>query len=511
MLKARVLPLLIFLLSFIWTIQFVSTGFFYDGVLFQVALSNPFHWTFDFMKHLWLEPNAWDDQYRPIGFYLYFWAFRALFGLKYQYWHLVSSLVFSCAVVGLWFVLGLFKFRIAARICGILFFIFHLSHLFSLLELSNGAKYIWTLFLFVSGIYIVLSREKLSRTDLGKLFFLCLFSLFCHEGSLTFGLVFFLIAQARFKKFEIGYFVLLIPALFYISMRLLFWNLPDQGLMAVHFSEGPRILIKILIANLLPVQVSADEPQFFSSNLGFEIFFAISLVTAFVGLTYSSLKSKSYLNWAIFLSGIILLLPFSSISRHLHDLYLKAFSWSAVPFAILIAILADRLLNQRGIKQFVGVGILVGYLIAQLVAGEYLLTRLRRDAARAEMQYGEFLKVLDQQIALKPEGPYLIKSIGANLGDSAENEIPLYYNELTVAALLAVHKPQTKFTIISQSSRVRKFRSALIVDQGYIYEIVDKGGGWMTRDLFMHRIERAPTAEVAAPELEVSDLDWQKW
>ncbi len=183
-----ILGYLFFLSLYWWTF---SIGITLDSLIFRVAGTLPQAQTLSYWLDIFASPNN-GPQYRPLGFFGYFFITQKLFGDNIIAHRLLACVLYSLTLYLTWIAARRMSGSFVAGGLSFLFLAIHYGWVFPILDISCVAKYLLTVFLLTLGINISLDEKKSSIGKGITLTLITMISIFCMEGAVVFPLIFVL-------------------------------------------------------------------------------------------------------------------------------------------------------------------------------------------------------------------------------------------------------------------------------------------------------------------------------
>jgi hypothetical protein len=425
-------------------------GFTADDIVFMAASKIPETSQLAYWLKIFSSPNSWTHQYRPLGFFAYFFFFRKLFGENFVLWRLLPILTFALTMVYVIRSLEVLKVSKCVAWVFAFFFFFHYANVFSTLDMSCWAKLHVTMLILTYGWWRILEAQSISLKLAATLTILCFLLIGLHEAAITFSFCWLLTAWGFNKKGASRLLLTLIPSAIYLVVRLWVWQLPQvansESGMALDFSALPKIFFYLfgLLSFNQSLNMAQGDPRLINgmSVLGFLFFlFFLGLGIYF----YWIRKEKKILMF--FLSATILILPFAPMSRHLYDNYFKADFWASLPFTFMLAMLAMNLIALNKFRKIFYRILLCLLIIVNVRASIRVQTQLLQFQTWLynKVQLA-FIGEIRKQVENSPPGTkFLVEDMGPVADWWIENFGAGYVEHDFGPALTAFYFPQYEF------------------------------------------------------------------
>ncbi len=323
-----VLQALIVLLAASSMLVILPNHIFGDGLKMISANKSLDAYSLKYWFYIFTNPIHAGVQYRPFSIFVYPFIIRELFGLNIYVFHAFTIGIYTGISLLLYkFLRNTFKESLVAFI-GVCFFIYHPGIVNLVDEMSHQAKYLVPLFILVYSLYRLSYLDKLDKKESLVQLILCTFSIMFHEGSLTFAYVLLLYAFV-FNKLTNRSWIVIIPSLIYLVIRVFVFSIPETGMMEVNFFDLPKVLAYFLKA-LFTVHVYYNK--FLIPKEG--LVWLLGYLPALIIITYSLIKKKAHPLTFPIISIYFILAPFSAISNH----YISSrVAWAVIFQSILLS------------------------------------------------------------------------------------------------------------------------------------------------------------------------------
>ncbi|MAZ49201.1 MAG: hypothetical protein CME65_11605 [Halobacteriovoraceae bacterium] len=292
-------------LLFIYTLHIQGIHFGGDSLKMLTAGNHFAISELSYWKHVFTQPIHGFTQYRPISIFLY--------PLLTKYFFDYSYMIFAIWGGGLFFVCLMQMFRLflkmkfsysVASLCLILFSSHESFRLLS--DPSHQVKYFIPFAILLWLLGNLLSKNSSKKYTALEVFSLA-FAIGCHEGSVTFGPVIFLLKYILNFKIYRKDVLYLVPALFYTYYRVFIAGFSKYNFMKIAPEQLPEnyyFFAKSLIAN------------YFFSNKVISILFFLCLVMFWL-FNSPQQKTKKIVMGILFWFAIMF--PFSVIFNHQYE------------------------------------------------------------------------------------------------------------------------------------------------------------------------------------------------
>lgn len=358
----------LFLIASLWSTLKLNL---YNNDAYVFMPSKDLSTGWEYWKYIFSHNNGFGVQYRPLGFFGYFYFAKILFGTNPLFYRIfgICLLIFS----------SLLFFKIEthliksfyAKSIGFLFFLFHGMITFPILDISSIAKYYVPLCILLSGILLIMRNN--STSDNLKvnftLFTLSLFSLFFHEGSITFPLIFLLFKYLYKRPLSLADSLLTLPIIGFLLVKTLYLGMPTQGNF-MHIGVE-RFIQNFSHLSFLSISSIVLELTSILNPIIWIILTALTL-SLLLALSVRSIKKIDNLKIisTLLLSLALTISPFSLLTNHYHmDILQKGVIWS-IPFAALFwALLFEFSLNNK--QRRIVIAIVTFFLSISLFIGNH--------------------------------------------------------------------------------------------------------------------------------------------
>lgn len=419
---------------------------------------------------LFLRRNGFEVQYRPIGFFSYFYIARSLFGLAVWKFRLLGLglLISTSWVLLIWF--RRLLNHIGAATLGALFFALHPTHVYVLGEISCYAKYYLPLLLFcISLLWIESERgSRMSWPMVVGLTFGVAFSIMCNEGCFVFPLVYLAYGFIR-KKPWTRMWVCMIPSLIYLGVRLFVWKLPQHGFMTFQWLAIPRLFF--YYQNFLwnyPLGFPIVRNTEINFIPGFIVVSALIAVTVLIGR-----RTHQWLPLFAILAATILVVPFAGLARHLE--IGKYLCWASVGFALFLAWCACEALQRRAHAAVSAMGGAVVMAIF-LLQSHLWFAHIEGHFQRRQSMQNAFVEDMKSQLQSAPAASEILLTYPPIDMTPYWAE---YLNQFLIPGLLAAEFPHLTF-VIPFTPDGQKFIAgglAMVIKNGGVYRVLQRDDG----------------------------------
>jgi len=284
--------------------------------------------TVQYWCHIFTHPNGHEGQYRPLGFFAYFYLLGNIFGTNLLLWRLLSLGIISATALTIkqWAEENSELPYIGWLAA--LFFIFSPAISFSVFDISCTGKYILTgyilawQFLFIQRQLDPRGRQLLLRSAYAKsfaLFFVNSIAILLHEGSVVFPVIIVGYAIVKSRKVHRYTLAALVPVCLYFSARFFVFGFPQKGAMRIGFDQ--------LWNSLGQSQEMIWHPIFLVNPGAGYLAGAIVIAIA----TYRFRRSRRLLPLFLVAASATALAPFLMLERH-HSMHipLKGCYWASI-------------------------------------------------------------------------------------------------------------------------------------------------------------------------------------
>lgn len=378
------------LMNFYWIFQYGKIG---DSVIFNTVKNLPEVNSWSYFWHILTHSNGFSLQYRPLGFFGYYYFMGNVFGDAVIPYYILS-LVFLTLIAQL--VKNWAENQVDLKYIGwfaALYFIFHSVVIYPTMDISCSGKYLLTGLIFMFEVNFIDNKllKNDTRFDLFKsviFFILNLIAVMLHEGCVVFPFVILLYYFLKKRAIDYWYFTSFIPVVIYLTIRL-YIGFPEQGIMKIGLGR--------FFDNFNQSQMVLWSPIFNAIENGYLAFILVAIVAL---LIFKIKKLGDPL--LFFIMSEILVLPFLFLERHLRgQIIVKGSFWAVFPsifFVIsIIALLHTVLKNGKKI---------IPYLLLLLITIQYFFSiffvkNLRADRDRWTLVQNSYGDYLQEQISTK--------------------------------------------------------------------------------------------------------------
>jgi hypothetical protein len=509
LIKSKSFKVFLILLSlnialFFWIFKI---GWFEDSITFLPANQLPETARFEFWIHLFTEPNAWDIQYRPLGFFGFYYFARTFFGVAIWKYH-----AFSIFILSLW---SLLIFRITYRFTNsnvwsafaVLAFALHYNISYIVMDVSCTAKYLLTGLLLSFGIDRIQVTKGINWVLAITLFFVCLFCLFCHEGSLTFPLIFMMFAYTFKKTGWQKLSISIVPTLIYLWARQFHWIGFQNSFMKTNFVFGSKNLFSLFSYALFPRSIKPI-------HMDFSFYLGLLLCSAFlIVFRFSEKEARKQISFTL-AASFLLVSTFSPLIAHVEDVYFKGLSWALIFTAILLAITLQSLEKYIPRKQLLSISLVSLFFIWN--GGADNVNKAARFYSKLVFTNEKILVPMIEKQILKFDSniPITIKIEEVQDSEWTTSYGPDYLDRFYIPALLAIYFPHHTFFISNiDGCKEIPCEGNLIRNGAYHYIVKGKSpGNFWLKDSFLFNFkwteEPIPLVENQNVTLSYNDIQY---
>jgi hypothetical protein len=319
-----------FLIAVIFYFETFKIGFFQDSLNFLSTNLIPETRTASYWLDIFSKPNGWGFQYRPLGFFTYFYLAKSVLGTQVVLYRILSF-CFMAAILRNLHLWARETFQSPLSYIPPFFLFFHYTQVFVLIDLSCMIKYQFVGWLFsLSMLSIWRAYKNQSSPSWALLTLTCWLSMLAHEGTITFSSVFLLSLMALGIRPRPQFFLCFVPAFAYAIARTFFWPSIASSFMAFQAQFIPLSELS-LFAYLYPAINALPH-----STAAFPLVFGIGLLSlSFILIIFDSTNRKIHL--LLVATSLLLFLPFGGLKEQVYNSALKGPVWSVIPFSFHLA------------------------------------------------------------------------------------------------------------------------------------------------------------------------------
>lgn len=286
--------------------------------------------TFDRLWFLLTASETHGFQYRPLGFFGFYYLLGSLFSVNVWGYKIINTalmIVNSCLVYSI-----SYKYVVKRDLALISAFIYLSSYGFQpqQTDLSLIAKYG-----FVTTLFLFLYKYHIQNNSLGNMVLLLCSAIMImlHEGVVGIILVLSLMSVVMLKNY-ISAFSLICPLGLYSIMRIFVWKVPSSGFMSIGVD---RVLLYFLYSGAAS----------FSSVVSLDNYIIVFFVL-FLPVVYCLIKRKDKTLFFLFVMTLFSFLPFCFLKEHtITDVTIKSTIWSASFASILVVYLFKDVKHKK--------------------------------------------------------------------------------------------------------------------------------------------------------------------
>lgn len=317
---------------YLWSWYGVSMG---DTFVMRRAHLIPGSDTWAYWVELFSHPHH-GPQYRPVGFFVYFWVMGKLFASSHWALALVSYGLFAWSLTELLLLGRRMGWGTLSLVMMTLVMVLH-PVTANIMDQSFAMKYQFTLAVLVHGLRMLIdSRIAAYRWVL--LFVLAVLAGLSQEGTIVFPFVWLLWDVCLHKKFRWPHFAyLVLVAIYFIARSIYLRDLPSTGFMQVSWAylpTGISYYLHIIFSPLLGMfnfaqhEVMAFNVLWIIAPLAFLIFGSVALLR------------RHWLPMFCGMAAFGLAFPYALLVNHMN--YDRAY-WGLAPAALLLGFIAHHL------------------------------------------------------------------------------------------------------------------------------------------------------------------------
>lgn len=439
-----------------------------DALIFWPVRNFPGVDSLSYFRYIFTHLNGHAGQYRPLGFFVYFYVLGNLFGDHSIFYHILSLVMITLVALLLkkW-AENHSRLEGIGWICA-LYYLFHGTITFPLLDISCGGKYILTALIFVLEITIIDGQRGRPANLTNGLILMALnaTAILLHEGCIVFP-----VALAVYDRLQNGRtnwqsLPSFIPSALALALRLFVVGLPKQGIMKMGVSRIFELFNK--------AQSLLWNPVFAPYESGYLAFFLVLSCSLYIWI-----KSTKRGPGAFVLMNIVLLAPFLLLENHLKDsIYLKGCFWATVPCVFFLVSVTNYALHELKIHRRIVLSALALLVLLEHGSSFYLFNKLVEsgwsamgkvnsryvsEVARGIERKSDMIRIVSPDIQEQP--PFAVDSKG------------WIYQSQMLPGLLIRHFPETTF-IIARSGwyDAAGLEMEILVHRGYYAYIQKKQG-----------------------------------
>ncbi|MFN8370920.1 MAG: hypothetical protein U0T83_09895 [Bacteriovoracaceae bacterium] len=433
---------------------------FFDGIIFWSVKNLPHVNSIDYFKHIFTNFSGHAGQYRPLGFFGYFYILGQLFDSNFILYSLVSLIIFTLTAYQIkkWALFNFHNEKIAWF--SAVLYIFAPATLFLVFDISCGGKYLLTSLILIYQLNYIDQKVigEINFKNATILFVLNLIAFLLHEGCLTFPIVILLYTLFRKKRVSFYYVINFYPSILFIYFRFIVFKAPSSGIMHVGLNR--------LWENYSELSGVLWNPIFNLFNVGYLGSFSALIIALIVFY-----KKRKYDLVLFFIMNLILISPFLFLDSHLKgNVILKGAGWALIPTVIFVASSINSLeLTNR--PKFLN-GLLFSFLVIVNIFFYEIKKRIEPYLTEIEVIQKEYLARI--RTAIHKKDSEYIRITGAYYKfrgtPDINNAITIYQSE-NIPGMLLKYFPNQKF-ILTNSARYNNEgveMETLVQDGYYLY------------------------------------------
>ncbi len=348
-----------------------------DTYVMRKSHLTPQSGTWDYWLQIFSNPNH-GPQYRPIGFFAYFWVMGKIFNSSFAALAMVSYLFFAWSLAELLLLCRRLGWGYFSLIGISLVMVMH-PVTTNILDQSFAMKYQFTLAVLIHGLRLMIEKD----IPLYRWLILLVLSLLVglsQEGAVVFPFVWLLwdLAWHRRVRWQHAFYFSLV--VIYLSARIFIFKMPPQsGFMQVswmHLPEGMSYYLNVIFSALVG--------NFAWSNIWPIVPFVVFLVAL------REIRRGEWLPAFCFLTACALIAPYAVLVNHIgHD---RAY-WGLLPLALFVGWCMQKDTRKSA-------AVLSGLVVVLILS--FMVQKRKTDAYVKTMKEIE-LKTRDILTRLKPQ------------------------------------------------------------------------------------------------------------